>query len=110
MAKPVTLIKSGRRWETQDSAKKHFVSLLNSYKRGQTVPQGSDHNDLLALLEIYDLSGAKRGSGVASFYLDAAPSEHQGNTSCFYVKRTDGSTEDFSVHQAVKFASQIQNQ
>ncbi|MEG1129621.1 MAG: DUF3223 domain-containing protein [Comamonas sp.] len=108
MAKSVTLEKRGLHWKTQTLAREHFVKMLHRYKRKQAVLPGSDHDDLLALLEIYDVSGTKRGSGVASFFLDA-DREYGGTTDCFYVKRTDGSSEDFSVHKAVIYTSQIQN-
>lgn len=109
MAKSVTL-KNGRVWRTQDLARKHFSDMLHRYKRGQNVVLGSqDHDDLLALLEIYDTDGSKAGQGIASFFLDADHA-HPGNTSCFYVKRIDGTSEDFSVYSAVKYVSQIQNQ
>lgn len=108
MAKSVTLEKRGHHWKTQALAKDHFAKILHRYKRKQSVPPGCDHDDLLALLEIYDVTGAKRGSGVASFFLDA-DREHGGTTDCFYVKRTDGSSEDFSVYKAVIYASQIQS-
>lgn len=108
MTKSVSIEKRGHHWKTQTLARAHYTEILHAYKRGQVVPAGSHHEDLLALLEIYDISGAKRGFGVASFFLDA-DRDHGGNTDCFYVKRTDGSSEDFSVHKAVIYASQIQS-
>ncbi|MBS7778511.1 DCL family protein [Acidovorax sp. CCYZU-2555] len=108
MAKSVTLEKCERHWNTQSLARDHFVQMLHRYARGQTVAHGSDHNELLALLEIYDTDRTKRGCGVASFFLDA-DRDHPGNTNCFYILRTDGSSEDFSVHKAVKHVSQLQN-
>lgn len=107
MAKSVTLDRRNLHWKTQSLAKDHFSAILHRYKRGQVVPPGDDHEDLLALLEIYDVSGAKRGPGVASFFLDA-DRDHPGNTDCFFVKRVDGSSEDFSIYKAVIFASQSQ--
>lgn len=74
MAKSVTLKQCGRHWDTQGKAIDHFVDMLNHYKRKQAVPPGSDHNELLALLEFYDTNGTKRGCGVSSFFLDADPS------------------------------------
>ncbi|WP_416208686.1 DUF3223 domain-containing protein [Acidovorax sp.] len=108
MAKSVTLTKSGRHWNTQTEARAHFSEMLGRYRKGQAVPIGKDHDDLLALLEIYDVSGSKRGCGVASFFLDE-DREHEGNTNCFYVRRTDGSSEDFSVHKAAIFVSKLQS-
>lgn len=108
MAKSVTLKQCGRHWDTQSKAIAHYVEMLNRYKRKQAVQYGSDHNDLLALLEIYDTDGKKCGCGVSSFFLDA-DRDHPGNTNCFYVLRADGSSEDFSVYQAVRYVSRVQN-
>lgn len=107
MAKSVTLAKSRRFWPTQGEAKEHFSLMLSRYKVRQSVGPGEDHDDLLALLEIYDKSGAKRGAGVESFFLDR-DREHGGATTCFYVKRVDGTDIDFSVHKAVAYISQLQ--
>lgn len=108
MAKSVTLAKAGRHWKTQTEARAHFSAMLKRYKRGQQVPPGADHNDLAALLELYDETGEKRGSGIASFFLER-DIEHGGMNDCFYVKRTDGSQIDFSIHKAVSYVSQKQS-
>ena len=107
MAKSLRLIKSGRFWPTQRDAKEHFSLMLSRYKIGQSVGTGPDHDALAELLEIYDDTGDKRGSGVESFFVDR-DREHGATTNCFYVKRTDGSEIDFSVYKAVAYASQIQ--
>lgn len=107
MAKSVTLEKSKRFWRTQGDAKEHFKKMLSRYQVGQSVSPGGDHDDLSALLEIYDTTGEKRGTGVDSFFLDR-DREHGGTTNCFYVRRVDGTEIDFSVHKAVAYASQVQ--
>lgn len=106
-AKSVTLKKAGRSWPTQANARKHFSQMLTKYTLGQRVTEEADHNDLLALLEIYDTSGSKRGAGVEYFFLDR-DRENRGPTNCFYVKRSDGTEMDFSVHKAIVYASKIQ--
>lgn len=108
MAKSVTLAKAGRQWKTQTEARAHFSAMLKRYKRGQQVPPGADHDDLAALLELYDVSGAKRGQGIASFFLERDV-EHGGMNDCFYVRRSDGTHIDFSVYKAVSFVSQMQS-
>lgn len=107
MTKSVTLAKAGRFWPTQKKAKAHFSQMLSKYKIGQHVELDQDHNDLAALLEIYDTTGAKRGVGVQSFFLDR-DRENGGATNCFHVKRVDGTEIDFSVHRAVEYTSKIQ--
>jgi hypothetical protein len=75
------------------------------------VQDANDHADLLALLQVYDQdevpASSKTGAGVDHFYRDR-DQEHGGLTSCFYVRRVDGSCVDFSYLRAVEVASRIQ--
>lgn len=107
MSKPVQL-SNGRSWQTQSAAKAHFKEMLNRHTDGQRVTALADHSDLLALLEAYDHEtpehAKKSGSGVDHFVRDR-DQEHGGLTSCFYVKRTDGSSIDFSYLRAVEKSS-----
>lgn len=107
MAKSVTLEKVGRFWKTQSAAKEHFLEMLSRYQVGQSVEVKEDHDDLVALLDLYDTTGIKRGVGVESFFV-AKDIDHGGNTTCFHVKRVDGTTIDFSLHKAVARISQAQ--
>ena len=107
MAKPVHLT-NNRSWSTQSAAKAHFKEILNNHTDGQRVTDAANHSDLLALLEAYDcrtsLGAKKSGSGVDYFFRER-DQEHNGLTSCFYVKRADGSSIDFSYLRAVETAS-----
>ena len=107
MAKPVQL-SNGRSWHTQSAAKAHFKEILNRHVDGQRVIASADHSDLLALLEAYDLEipehAKKSGSGVAHFFRDR-DQEHNGLTSCFFVRRTDDTSIDFSYLRAVEKSS-----
>jgi hypothetical protein len=107
MAKPVQLT-NGRSWGTQSAAKTHFKDILNRHADGQLVTDPVDHSDLLALLEAYDRDmsreARKSGTGVDHFFRDR-DQEHNGLTSCFYVRRADGSSIDFSYLRAVETAS-----
>ena len=109
MAKPVTL-NNGKFWPTQTAAKAHFRAMLGKYANGQSVVDSADHDDLLALVEIYD--GAlksphetKAGPGIRRFFRDA-DRDHPGTTDCFFIERIDGSKIDFSFHKAIRVASQ----
>lgn len=109
MAKPVTL-SNGKSWPTQIGAKEHFRVMLGKYANGQRIADSADHDDLLALVKIYD--GAlkppqetKTGPGINRFFRDA-DKDHPGTTDCFFIERIDGSMIDFSFHKAVKIASQ----
>lgn len=107
MAKPVTL-SNGRTWKTQMAAKAHFKEILNAHRDGERVNDPAAHSDLLALLERYDRdepsATRKAGAGVDHFFRDR-DEEHNGLTSCFYVRRVDGSCIDFSYLRAVEVAS-----
>jgi hypothetical protein len=107
MAKPVALT-NGRSWKTQSAAKAHFKEILNAHRDGERVVDPHAHSDLLALVERYDrdepAATRKAGIGVDHFYRDR-DQEHGGLTSCFYVRRVDGSAIDFSIYRAVEVAS-----
>ncbi|MCA0184838.1 MAG: DCL family protein [Proteobacteria bacterium] len=111
MAKSLNL--SGRRsWATQKAAKAHFGAILHRYSNGEPITNNDDHNDLLALLSAYDAdtppAEKKSGSGVEYFFRDKEP-EHGGVNNCFWVRRTDGSSIDFSFHKAVEYVSRAQS-
>lgn len=108
MAKSVTL-PNGRTWKTQTAAKAHFKDMLGRYRNGHQITDPADHEDLQALLSVYDsdlLPGVepKSGSGIKCFFRDK-DREHGGTTDCFYVERIDSTKVDFSFHRAVEVAS-----
>lgn len=107
MAKPVQL-SNRRSWQTQSAAKAYFKEILNRHVDGQRVTAPADYNDLLALLEAYDHEmpehAKKSGLGVDHFFR-GRDQEHNGLTSCFYVKRSDGTSIDFSYLRAVEKSS-----
>ncbi|WP_408733937.1 DCL family protein [Paraburkholderia tropica] len=82
--------------------------MLWRYADGDRVKDPQDHEDLSALLEAYDSvvpagQPTKRGSGIA--YFERRPDQdHPGNTSCFFVIRTDGTSIDFSTRRALDVA------
>lgn len=110
MTKTVSL-PNGRTWRPQSAALGHFKDMLNRYADGQRVTDQQDHDDLLALLTVYDaapgLAETKIGAGVSYFYRDIdQDNAHDGpQTSCFYVMRVDGTAIDFSTRKAVMAAS-----
>lgn len=110
MGKSVPIaLPNGRRWSKKGVAIDHFKAMLHRYKVGDRVDDPSDHDDLVALLQVYDsilASGeqTKAGSGVAHFE-KRWDVDHPGNTACFFVIRTDGSSIDFSIRRALDVAS-----
>jgi hypothetical protein len=109
MAKPV-LLSNGRSWATQMAAKTHFKTMLNRHFDGERIIDSRDHSDLLSLLEAYDRNiespMKKSGCGVEYFFRDR-DQEHDGLTSCFFARRLDGTSIDFSYLRAVEVASKV---
>lgn len=104
---PITL-PNGSSWKIKGDAVDHFKAMLGRYNVGDRVLDASDHADLAALLEVYDLvlgpgEQTKAGSGVA-FFEKRLDVDHPGNTACFFVVRTDGSSIDFSTRRALDVA------
>lgn len=104
MAKEVSL-PNGRSWKTQTKALTHFKEMLGRYADEQVIDDASDHQDLLTLLERYDLAIAdgpsKIGAGVDCF-LRRRNVGPDYSTPGFWVRRIDGSETDFSYINAVK--------
>jgi len=109
MAKSVPInLPNGRSWSKKGDAVEYFKAMLARYADGDRVQNANDHDDLAALLKVYD--GAvpagqptKTGSGVAHFER-RRDRDHPGKTSCFFVIRTDGSSIDFSTRRALDVA------
>jgi hypothetical protein len=77
--------------------------------QGSRVSDPQDHGDLAALLAVYDFvldAGqlTKAGVGVSHFER-RKDQDHPGNTSCFFVVRTDGTSIDFSTRRALDVAA-----
>ena len=106
MAKKPFSLANGSSWSTRQEAIAHFTEMLGRYKVDETVPQGTDHDDLLALLQHYDRDvpqgqETKIGIGVERFAKGQCRGE--GFTRpCFFVHRADGSSDDFSFIKAVR--------
>lgn len=72
----------------------HLNAMLHKYDVGDKVDQ-EDAKVLMAALSCHPEGNDKIGCGVASFSVRTA----DYGTKCFWVNRTDGSTEKFS-HRA----------
>lgn len=101
---------NGRRWAKKGDAVDHFKLMLRRYQDGERVTDPTDNADLLSLLEVYDSvvedpRATKAGVGVAHFER-RKDQDHPGNTSCFFVVRTDGTSIDFSTRRALDVAGE----
>ncbi|PNL00798.1 DUF3223 domain-containing protein [Burkholderia glumae] len=88
----------------------HFKKMLARYRDGSRISDPTDHNDLASLLEVYDSvlnadQPSKAGTGVSHFER-RSDQDHPGHTSCFFVVRTDGTSNDFSTRRALDVASE----
>lgn len=108
MSKSVRL-PNGREWKTQLAAREHFKQMLARYSTGAQVTNVDDHDDLSALLAVYDrglaLKGeTKVGPGIHHFSRDTNVTDGWDSDS-FHVHRVDGTMIDFSYIKAVQYAS-----
>lgn len=105
MAKPVQL-PNGRQWRTRSEALEHFKQMLARHSNGERVTAPADHDDLCALLTLYDGVLApgeptKTGSGISHFSRERNAGD-RWSTDGFHVHRTDGTSIDFSYISAVR--------
>lgn len=104
--KPVRL-SNGKQWATRGDAIDHFRDLRDRHPIGVPISDPSDHEDLLSLLERYDLAitdgPSKIGSGVDHFETRVNIT-NGGRTVGLWVVRQDGSETDFSFIRAVNAA------
>jgi hypothetical protein len=104
MPKPVTLA-NGRKWSTRTKALAHFKQMLARYSVGDIISDRSDHDDLEALLKLYDSvlpPGAVTKIGVGVHHFSKERNSGAGwSSDGFHVHRKDGSIDDFSYIDAV---------
>ena len=83
---------------TQKAALEHYKKILWLYELGEHISNPEHEEQLLVLIENHPEALQKVGEGIDYLYIDEA---YQG-TRCFHIKRTDGSSTDFSYLTAVK--------
>lgn len=106
-AKTISL-PNGRTWTKKGDAVEHFKTMLAKYRDGSRIADATDHSDLASLLGVYDSvltadEPTKAGAGVSHFER-RKDQDHPGQTSCFFVVRTDGTSIDFSTRRALDIA------
>lgn len=107
MAKKPVSLRNGRIWPSRGDAINYFRDLRDRYQVNTPILDRSDHDDLLALLERYDLAisdgPTKTGKGVDHFETRVNVT-NGGRTVGFWVVRIDDTETDFSFIRAVNEA------
>lgn len=96
--KPVTI--GGIYFAKKGDALTHMKAMLDRYDIGDRV-NASDTEFLRAALSLHPEATAKIGSGVVYFSVRSA----DFGSKCFWVNRTDGSTEKFSYKSCASSSS-----
>ena len=96
MAKAIPLQLAGMDFIKKGDALLHVRAMLQRYSPGERVTQ-EDERFLGALLSRHSNAATKVGSGVDHFMVRSA----DYGTQCFWVVRTDGSTERFSYKECL---------
>lgn len=105
MAKSV-ILSNGKQWPTKKAATAHFTAMLARYTNGQRI-DSADAVDLAALLVRYDQCVQpghvpKIGAGISHFTRELNIGAGYASSG-FHVHRVDGTSDDFSFWDAVKF-------
>jgi hypothetical protein len=93
-AKPITL--GPLEFDRRGDAVKHLRTMLRRYDVGDRV-SAEDAVILQAALEHHPDAAIKIGCGIADFSVRSA----DYGTKCFWVNRSDGTTEKFSITGAI---------
>jgi len=93
-AKPITF--GSMHFERRGDAKTYLKQMLNKYDVGDRVGS-ADETILRAALAHHPDAAMKIGCGIASFSVRSA----DFGSKCFWVNRTDGTTEKFSISSCI---------
>lgn len=94
-AKPITL--GPLHFDKRGDAISYLQDMLHRYDLGDRV-SSEDSVILQAALKNHQNSAEKIGSGIESFSVRSA----DYGTKCFWVNRTDGTTEKFSITASIR--------
>lgn len=87
---------------TKKEATQFFKVMLENYNDGETVLSIDDDNILFDLIQRHPEVEEKVGKGIKYFYRNKSPNHP---TSCFHIKRNDGSSTDFSIKACINSAN-----
>jgi hypothetical protein len=83
-------------------ASKFYSKMLNGYALGARV-SAADAIELEALLKLHSEYAKKVGVGISHFEVRKPPADAPPFSSrCFWIVRTDGTAEDFSIGHCLK--------
>lgn len=85
-------------FKSKNDATSYFRDMLNKYKNGEIV-NFEDDIFLFELVQRHPEAKEKIGIGITSFYKDKSSNY---STSCFHLRRHDGSTTDISIPSCIK--------
>ncbi len=91
-----------KEFSTKKEATQFFKEMLESYNDGGRVSSIDDDNILFDLIQRHPEVVEKVGVGIDYFYRDLSPNHP---TSCFHIKRNDGSSTDFSIKTCINSAN-----
>lgn len=81
----------------QGDAVLFFQTMLYKYEENHPIDDKSDSDALLLLLQRHPDALQKIGAGVQYFFRGAG----DYGTSCFWIRRVDGSEENFSFRKSI---------
>lgn len=92
---------STRKFPTQGAARAFYSDILGQYQIGDRVSK-PHKTELMALLALHPENAEKVGAGVDYIFVNAPgdPEEKPKmykSAKCFWVRRVDGSADDFSI-------------
>ena len=96
------IILQHRQFSSKKDATEFFKNMLDSYNDGDIISSVDDDNLLFDLIQRHPEVETKIGVGIENFYRVKSQNHP---TSCFHIKRTDGSTTDFSYSSCIKSSS-----
>lgn len=96
MGRAIPVVLGTTTFKSRTAARVFFQRMLHSYSNGERVRK-ADAALLTELLRLHPDAAVKIGSGIDHFEVNEADFASQ----CFYVYRTDGTHEDFSLHACI---------
>ncbi len=88
-------------YPSKKAVKERARDILKANQKGRTL-RGTDLDFVSALLDLHPHRDKKIGIGVSSLYVRPAPGDAPGGSYCFWIRRKDGTSTDFSYHACLR--------